>query len=189
MLSTDWLAMIGCIPVDKHDSLCLLTTGGLHINVQSLLRKADDFLVVRGRIGGSTDAGYTFMIPYSQLECVYLHKTVAEIEVVSWFSQSGAPSEVAAAAPRVGADGVVPLPSPLVPAAAVPQPAAPGILATASIQTKSGSIPLPGKAAILERLRKRTGNSAPGTFPRPPLPGPAPGPAPGATPNPPEPPK
>jgi hypothetical protein len=184
MQSSDWCTLLSCIPVDKHDCLCLLTTGGLHINLQSIIRKEQDFLVVRGRIGGSTDAGYTFLLPYTQLECVYIQRPTSEAEIMTWFPQ-GALAAAVAAVPRPLGDGVAPAPLPpaLAPAPAAPAPAVPG-LATASIQTKSGQIPLPGKAAILERLRKRTGNSAPGTMPKPPLAGPGPG----ATPNPPEPP-
>jgi hypothetical protein len=183
MQSSEWIGLIGRIPADKHDCLCFVTTGGLHINLQAIVCRAQDFLVVRGRIAGSTDAGYTFLLPYDQMECVYFQKPVSEEEAIAWFGATGAPVEVAAPVARPTAAGGAPVPAPAplpIPAPAAPVPGAPA-LATAGIQTRSGSIPLPGKAAILERLRKRTGSSSPGTIPKPPLTGPGPG----ATPTPP----
>jgi len=169
MQNSDWIALIGRIPAERHDSLCAITTSGLHINVQTIVRRDQDFVIVRGRIGGSTDYGYTFVLPYNQLEAVYFTKPVSEAELTAWFAGAPALIEIvpAAAAAAPAADGSAPIPPPPMPAPAAPAAAAPGALATATIQTKSGSIPLPGKAAILERLRKRTGSSSPGTVPKP----------------------
>jgi hypothetical protein len=182
MQNSDWIALLGRIPADKHDCLCLLTRGGLHINMQSIIRKDPDVLVMRGRIGGSTDYGNTFLLPYDQMECIYLHKPVPEAEVTQWFAGAPAVIEIApaAAAAQPAADGSAPVPPAPVPVAAA-SAAAPGGLATSTIQTKSGSIPLPGKAAILERLRKRTGSSSPGTIPKP-----STGSSPGTPPEPPK---
>jgi hypothetical protein len=180
MQSADWISMLSRIPPEAQDGLCFLTTSGLHINVQAIVAKNAEVLVLRGRIAGSTDAGYTFMIPYDRLVCCYIQRVPKETDVAAWFPEVGKAAESAAAA-----DSAAPAPAarPPIPAPPAPVPGAapvPGMasLATTSIQTKSGSIPLPGKAAILERLRKRTSNSAQGTVPKP-------GSAPGTVPKPP----
>jgi len=187
MQSAEWIALIDRIPPDIHDRLCFLTTSGMHINVQTIISRQHEVLILRGRISGSTDAGYTFMVPYDCLMCIYIQTTIKDSDVVSWFPEGGVPAELAPAA-GVSADAAAPVPAvrPPVPPPPLPMPGIPvganASLATSSIQTKSGAIPLPGKAAILERLRKRTSSSAQGTTPKPPTSGSSPGAVPKAAP-------
>lgn len=171
MQSLQWVELIGRVPRDLHDGLVILTTSGLNINLAAILRIEENLVVVRGRIGGSTDTGYTFFVPYDQIMCLYYSRPIKESEIAGLFA--GPPVTQATAAATESADALAEGPTaealaaPLAPpggpaAAGVPGPAA------TSITTRSGAIPLPGKAAILERLRKRTGGSAPGIIPKPP---------------------
>src|SRR5262249_11875739 len=139
MQSADWISMISRIPPEAHDGLCFLTSSGLHINVQAIVAKLPEVLILRGRIAGSTDAGFTFMVPYDRLVCLYLQRAVKEGDVVAWFPEGGWPAEPAVAAAAVAPIPAVRPPMPA-PPAAVPGAPVPGMasLATTSIQTKSG---------------------------------------------------
>jgi hypothetical protein len=169
MLGQSWKELIAHIPPEARDGLGLITASNVEINLQSVMRLEDEYMVVRGRLTGSLDAGRTFFVPYDQINCLIFQRFLKETEVQAWFGPPSAKAEEAVAA----ADGV--------PADAAAEPAAAGQeLATAA--AAGPSAPLPGKAAILERLRKRTG-SAPGTIKKPlgSAPGTAPKPALGAS--------
>jgi len=161
MLSADWIELIGRVPPDYHDGMVIQLNSGLILNMSSVIRTDVDFAVIRGRIAGSTDLGFTFFVPYDQMVCLYYTRALHETEVVKWFGDRPKHQAVRAAATEAPAGATAPETAPTADAAAL----AP---TTAPITTRSGAIPLPGKAAILERLRRRTGGSAPGTFPKPP---------------------
>jgi len=167
MLGSSWIALLNRIPPLQQDGLGVVTASGLEINITSIMRMEEDFLVIRGRIMGSTDAGRTFFVPYDQINCVVFQRFLKEPEVQAWFEDK--PRPVAAAAPAQSpAAGEA---TETVPAAAAepePEPADSGMMQTLATTPSSGTqAPLPGKAAILERLRKRTSGSAPGTVAKP----------------------
>lgn len=168
MLGIGWMSLIEQIPENQHDGLGLITSSGIMINIQSIMRMEEQYLVARGRLMGSTDAGRSFFVPYDQIDCVYFQRFLKEDEVHAWFGDHGKlvdrprTEEAGAEIPTEAPVEAVPTPGPAAPAAAQ-VPAA----ARAPLTTRSGSIPLPGKAAILERLRKRSpGESA--IAPKPP---------------------
>lgn len=171
MQNSEWTALIARVPRDFHDGLVIQTADGTPINIQYVLRSEEHFAVIRGRLGGTTDTGYTFFVPYDQIVFLYHTKGAKDSEIQAWFGPAPQPAAVESAAEAAATSDAAIEPAPQTPAPAAPAapiPAEPP-LTTATITTKSGAIPLPGKAAILERLRKRTGVSAPGTIPKPPV--------------------
>lgn len=161
MQRQEWVDLIERIPAQHQEALGLVTSGGVNLSLQSVMRLEEAYMMVRGRLVGSTDAGQLFFIPYDQINCMVLTRPLKDFEVQAWFG--GAPAADGAPKPAEGAAGE---PAPEEPAAA-----AQGL----STSLQAGA-PLPGKAAILERLRKRTGGSAPGTVKKPePTASPAPG--------------
>ena len=53
MQTRSWMKLLQRIPSEQHDILVLLTSIGVEINLQRIMRMEDEFLVVRGRRGGS----------------------------------------------------------------------------------------------------------------------------------------
>ena len=49
----------------------LATNNGVELAVQQILRMDDTHLVIRGRLGGTTDANRIFMVPYVYLSFCY----------------------------------------------------------------------------------------------------------------------
>ncbi|MBY0528076.1 MAG: hypothetical protein K2R98_32065 [Gemmataceae bacterium] len=169
MLGIGWMSLLEQIPVEQHDALGVMTTGGTMINVQSLMRMEEQYIVVRGRLVGTTDAGRTFFVPYDQIDCLFFQRFLREEEVQAWFgglpvdrAARTLPTQSAEPTPAAASDPATPTAPGATPAPSLPLPAA-----AQGITTRSGAVPLPGKAAILERLRRRTPGSQPGTTPKP----------------------
>jgi hypothetical protein len=182
MEAAGWIAVVQIIPTEYHDGLTLMMQNGLEINLQSILRLEEEFLVCRGRTMGSTDAGLIFFIPYDQINCLGYSKLVKEPVVHSWFAEGPAhPLQIGMAPPEMQPEPAAEetmaeeapreeAPAPPPPAAAPVRPAAPAarpaagpplIRPPARPATPSGNMPittglaLPAKAAMIERLRKR----------------------------------
>jgi hypothetical protein len=78
MQSCVWVALLRHIPAEQHDQYVLVTSGGNEIAVQGLLRIEMEFVVVKGRLAGSQDAGRVFFVPYSQIDYFGTFKPVKD---------------------------------------------------------------------------------------------------------------
>jgi hypothetical protein len=88
MQSDTWKALLDKVPTDYHNSLLVVTSVGLEISLQAVLRREDDYLIVRGRLAGTTDTGRIFIIPYSQINLLCLQKALAPAEVRALFGET-----------------------------------------------------------------------------------------------------
>lgn len=148
-----WMSLLRKIPRNLHDTLMLLTTIGTEFSIQQIVRMEDDFLVIRGRLAGSSDAGRAFFIPYDQINYLGFSRAMQENQLNAFFSDAPVggfadASTVAAAEAAANARDLEPKPeepAPLQPAAVeeqeTPKPEAKPVLAD--------------KAALLEKLRAR----------------------------------
>lgn len=144
MQGSDWINLLRRIPANLHNELALgLVTGG-EVVVQQLIRMENDFVIVRGRMSGSTAEGRVMIVPYSHMTLLALNKPMPETEVQAIFG--AAPSEAPVVEASAGAT------TPSQPAARdkpadgiLPKPAAPG-------QPKPTP---PSKSVLLARLRER----------------------------------
>ena len=50
-----WMQLLQLIPPAKHKTLLLNTTNGVEIAIHSIARAEEDFLVIRGRLTGTTE--------------------------------------------------------------------------------------------------------------------------------------
>jgi hypothetical protein len=153
MHSRAWINLLRRIPPEKQDILSLVTSAGTEISIQNIFRTEDDYLVLRGRLAGTTDAGRVFFIPYDQINYLGFQQEVREVEVHALY---GDPST----APTVQAEPAPPV---------TQEPASDSATGTAS-QSAAATVPgsrsgagktplrlsLPGKEALLERLRARS---------------------------------
>jgi outer membrane biosynthesis protein TonB len=162
-----WLELLRRIPAAYHDSLALTTSSGVEISAQALVRLEEDYVVVRGRLGGTTDTGRLFFVPYDQINFLGCIRVLTEAEVLALYGE-GPPAAVAAAPAAPPPEAPPPAeaappeppkaeaePAPTPPVAPEPPPEPPPPAPRA----------LPDKAKILERLRARshsTGFKPPG---------------------------
>lgn len=190
MDAASWIDLVQLLPADLHDGLGVVMQNGLELNLQSILRLEEKFLVCKGRMTGSTEGGITFFLPYDQITLLAYPKPLKDDTIHSWFKET--PAQAPGAVPALAETFLEPAeaePSlePLVPAstaAAKPGlpparsvPAKPAAAAAAPTTTNSvlSGLALPAKAAMIERLRKRaqavtrgSTGSAQGTTPKPP---------------------
>ena len=68
MHSSAWVALLRHIPSELQNQFSLVTNSGTEISIQSLLRIEVEFVVVKGRLSGSQDAGRVFFIPYCHID-------------------------------------------------------------------------------------------------------------------------
>ena len=93
MQSTGWLKLLKRIPPHQHDNLMLLTSIGTEVSVQGILRMEDEYLVLRGRVAGTTDSGRIFFVPYEQINYLAFQKPVKEQEVCKMYGEEGPPEQ------------------------------------------------------------------------------------------------
>ena len=144
------------IPPDQQSNLVLMTTIGLEFSLRAIIRVEEEYVVIRGRIAGTTDTGRVFFVPYDQINYIGYQSEVREAQIDALYGDCGprpAPSEqppagIAVSVTAEGPPANGPIPTEVPPA---PRPASPG--------RSSGRIPIPSKKALLERLRLRNRNS------------------------------
>lgn len=139
-----WIALFRRIPVELQDALSLGLTTGAEIVPQKIIKLDSEFMVLRGRLAGTTDPGRILMVPYAQLTYVSITRVLSDSEVEAIFGKAEAPATVA---PKAEATA----------SAAAPEPA---VLA----ETPSGfSAPkkkdAPSKTVLLAKLRDRLKDS------------------------------
>jgi hypothetical protein len=162
MQSGGWIALLRLIPPAQQENLIFTTTSGNEIAIQGVVRTEPDYMVVRGRLTGTTDGGGFFFLPYDQIHFVGFLKPLKEADIRAMFGekvfQDIVRQETSPSAPPPPA--AEPAPAPEATAAPVPPPpaktgdsgVAPRPSAPATPESRPGAT---NKAALLERLRSR----------------------------------
>lgn len=157
MDAASWVSVFQRIPPEKEDLLVIVTTSGIELIIQKIVRVEAEFVIVKGRLSGATDAARAVLMPYDQINNLAINKQLLEPDILTAFGFSGSSTSVTAApaAPAKAEDGSLPAPSPKEDVAAAPATASPS---QRPALTK-GSAP-PSKSLFLERLRARLGTES-----------------------------
>jgi hypothetical protein len=78
MQGKTWQDILTKIPKNLHNTLMLVTSVGIEIAVQQVFRMESDYLLIRGRLAGTTDAGRAFFIPYESINQIGFYKEMKE---------------------------------------------------------------------------------------------------------------
>jgi hypothetical protein len=146
MRSSVWVSLIRIFPPEVQEKLMAVMTSGNEINISGVLRFEQDFLVVRGRLAGTTDDPGVVFVPYDRIDYIGFRIPMKDTDVEAMFVNSNyqtpppevempvayapapapAPSlaPVTRVMPAPAATPRPPTPAPA-PAAAPPKPAAP----------------------------------------------------------------
>lgn len=168
MQAPSWIALMKLIPTNLHDTLVLITSTGIEVMVQRLLRLEQDYMVFRGRTAGTLDSGRVMIMPFDQISNVAFNKRLTEPEVNEIFGNSGGavshagdperPEQLGDAGDAQNgmlaedANAGAKEPAPVGPAPMAPDAAAP---VAAPVKPDQAS-----KSALLARLRARLAGSA-----------------------------
>jgi hypothetical protein len=168
MHSSAWIVLLRRIPPDQHDILALVTTNGIEINIQTILRTEEDYVLIRGRLAGTTDTGRVFFVPYDQINYLGFVREVKETQIRAIYGEAPpaepvepksdtCSTEPALAEPASAAATPDPAPPPAPEAKPPPEPPKP-----------AAQFKIPRKSGVLERLRARaqiTRNAGPPSNP------------------------
>jgi len=165
MQSSAWIVLLRRIPPDQQHTLAIMTTVGIEINLQTIVRLEEDYAVIRGRLAGTTDTGRVFFVPFSQINYMGFNREVREEQINALYGEAPA---AGLAAPKSEAMSAAPAAAEPVereaPPAAVPPPP-PEPSPPPEPPKSPGSLKIPRKSGLLERLRAR---ALAGPNPRPP---------------------
>jgi hypothetical protein len=146
MQSDAWKFALARVPREHHPIMMIVTTIGIEINVNTIQRLEDDYAVLRGRLGGTTEAGRVFFVPYDQINYITFTREMKEDQVQQLLGLDDVP-KVEAPAPPVEAPAPVEA-AKLEPSVLPPPPPPPVTSPPAKASASS-------KFALLERIRMR----------------------------------
>lgn len=89
MHNGEWTNLFRTLPPETHSQMILVLNNRVEVTVEIVLRVEPAFLLVRGRMSGTTDGGLAFVVPYDQLAAFYLSREIKETEVASIFGEPG----------------------------------------------------------------------------------------------------
>jgi hypothetical protein len=91
MHSSAWAAVFRHIPAEQQNEFSVVTAAGTEISVASLLRVEEDFVVIKGRLSGSQDAGRVFFLPYANIDYLGYTNPVKDEDFEALFGSFEAP--------------------------------------------------------------------------------------------------
>ncbi len=77
MQLADWVELLKKIPEDLQGSIGLGTRSSTEISVQAFLRLDKEFVLLRGRVGGTEDAGRILCLPYREVSYLVFSRQVS----------------------------------------------------------------------------------------------------------------
>lgn len=98
MQNAEWISMLRLLPAELHSQIVLVLSNRVEVSVDVICRLEPTFIAVRGRMGGTTETGLLFLLPYDQLSGVYLSRELGDAEVQAIFNIPAAGEEKTPAA-------------------------------------------------------------------------------------------
>lgn len=80
-----WELILRRIPTQYHEGITLSTVNGSEIVVQAFIRVEEEFIILRGRPAGTSDAGKIIILPFPQINYLAFQKKLTEQEVMGIF--------------------------------------------------------------------------------------------------------
>jgi hypothetical protein len=156
MSNPDWVALFRQLPKEVHSQLVIVSQNRTDISVDTIFKLEPAFMVIRGRLGGTTETGLLFMVPYDQISSIFVNREIKENEVDSLFQSPQMVARLASASHQ-GANQTTSEPNRLsaslqgaVPRPAVAATAKPAATAGRSVAGDPSSV---ARTNLLERLR------------------------------------
>jgi hypothetical protein len=105
MTNSEWVELVQIIPAEQHNTLMLVTTSGVNLGIELVIRTEPSYLVFRGRVCGNTDEGRVFFLPYSHIDYVNINRIVKEEEIRDMYEKHEAAKAERIAASAAECDG------------------------------------------------------------------------------------
>jgi hypothetical protein len=149
MTDQQWSQLLHRVPEDAQNALMLGLQNGTHIAVQDFLRVDEHFILLRGRIAGTSDTGQMFCLPYDKLLYACITRPLPEPLVVRIFGELLHPLVDAGSLLEAAEQPSLPAPEPppVTPPPLTPPPLSPSSAGGANL------------ASLRERLRAKLASS------------------------------
>ena len=134
MQNEEWIEMIRLIPAAQQNQLVVVLQNGTELSVDLIFRCEPNFMVIRGRVAGTTDEGRAFFVPYHQMLYLRIERKMKLEEIAAIFGEKLSATVSVLDAPDPRESTTSPVSTDIV----VEQPADPAITA---------------RNALLERIR------------------------------------
>ncbi len=85
MQNAEWATLFRQFPAELHTQLVVVLNNRMEVCLETIFRVEPVYLLARGRMGGTTDGGMLYTVPYSQISAVYLTRQIQEEEVEKIF--------------------------------------------------------------------------------------------------------
>lgn len=82
-----WSEILKRVPLEAQNCLLLGMSNGSEISVQDLLRIENTHVLLRGRVGGTTDSGRVFCIPFQQITYSCFTRTLPQPMLAQIFGE------------------------------------------------------------------------------------------------------
>ena len=162
MDASSWVGVFQRIPPDKEDFLMIVTTSGVEIVIQKIIRIDAEFLILKGRISGAMDAARAVLMPYNQINNLCVNKQLQDADILTVFGCDGG-SERPVSSPPKAETNTHADEAPVEHAAPFPEPPLAPAAAPILAQPSSSRGSAPSKSIFLQRLRARLGAAGPGS--------------------------
>ena len=96
MTNSAWLQLLPNLPQSWKDSLVVKTINGTELSVQSIVRIDESFIVIRGRVAGTTEQGQVYFVPIDRIETICIQRPPKEEEMQNTLNELfGSPASLA----------------------------------------------------------------------------------------------
>lgn len=85
MQLSEWVRLFTNAPPDAQSAMILGVANGSTVAVQEVVRIDPEYVVIRGRLGGTTDADRIFCLPYDQLTFFLFNKPLSDEDLSQAF--------------------------------------------------------------------------------------------------------
>jgi hypothetical protein len=96
MRNEEWIEMIRLIPTSQHPQLVVVLQNGGELSVDMIYKCEPNYVVLRGRVAGTTDEGRGFFVPYDQMLYLRLERKMKVEDLAALFGETP-PTSVAGA--------------------------------------------------------------------------------------------
>jgi hypothetical protein len=85
MHSNAWVELLRQVPEKLHQNLLVMTAVGNEIAVQDIVQLGPEYVVIRGRLAGTSDLGRAFFVPFDRIIYIGFQKAVPPTELYGMY--------------------------------------------------------------------------------------------------------
>lgn len=87
MKREQWVNIFQKLPESMHDQVAFSLSTGIDVFNQRFLLYGDEFLLIRGRLGGTDEAERIFMVPWDELRMIFFSRPIEDDILVKMFGE------------------------------------------------------------------------------------------------------